>query len=448
MRGATSWTSPLGPAPFFPGLVAAALLLLGCGPQVTEPGSSARPDLADLQDPSAKDQEQEATLVRVGQFERGAIDSSIELSTDIEAEFEVNVYPKVGPAFIKELLRMEGDAVRVGDPLLLLDDVDFRINVRRMESRLLQSQQAQVQRKTSLAEAQARHRAQEAIATRAKADFDRAENAMKGDIDVLSAKEVTDARSTWEQSLAELEAIRLAALRSESDLALAVLEGQAAAIELESAENDLKQTVVRSSIDGVVKARHINAGLLINSSNLLYTITDPSHLIANLRIPQEDLQVVDQLGMKVEFRFDALPGRVFFGSIEAINPSIDPSSGLIKVRARLDDLASGKVLPGMFAKARIIVESRDDAYLLNKRAVVYDEGETYLFVEDQGVARRRAFQAGASTETQVEVLSLNGQPLTSDDPQVEGRITSLRVIMVGQDRLRDGDLVKVAGESS
>ena len=431
-------------------LCSALILILlgcgGCGPGDSDPGVGSRSDPGSFEDSSSK--EREAVLVRVGRFERGAIVSSIDLSTDIEAEIEVNVYAKVGPAYVKELLRKEGDRVSAGDPLLLLDDIDFRIAVRRQESRVLQSRQTQAQKKTALAEAEARQRVQEAISKRAQADFDRAENAMKGDIDVLSAKELTDARSTWEQSRAELEAAGLAVTRTASELELAALEEQAAAIELESAQNDLEQTVVRSTIDGVIKQRHINAGLLVNSSNLLYTITDPTRLIANLRIPQEDLQVVNRLGMKTEFRFDALPGRVYHGSIEAINPSIDPSSGLIKVRARLEETASGEVLPGMFARARIIVASREDAYLLNKRAVVYEEGKSFLFLSDQGVARRMPFEAGANTESQVEVVSLDGKPLTSGDRQIADWVAALRVIMVGQDRLRDGDRVKVAGESS
>ena len=429
-------------------LIAALLTLpCGCSPEDSaKAGAGARSSDADI---TQQDEEKESsTLVRVGRLRRGAIDSSIEVSTDIEAEFIVSVYAKVGPAYVKEMIRREGDQVSVGDPLVLLDDIDFRIAVRRQESRLLQSKLTQTLRKTSLAESQARLRAQQAIEARSRADFERAENAMKGEIDVLSAKELNDARTNWEQAVAELEATSLAVQRAGSDLELAVLEEQATEIELEAAQNDLEQTIVRSTIDGVIQQRHINAGLLVNSSNLLYTITDPFRLIASLRIPQEDLQVVSRIGLPVEFRLDALPGQVFLGEVEAINPSIDPSSGLVKVRARLAKEAGGRILPGMFARARIIVESRDNAYLLSKRAVVYEENLTFFFAEEEGRARRHSFEAGASTENEVEVVGVDGTPLALDDATTASRVEALNIIMVGQDRLRDGDPVKLAGDSS
>lgn len=443
-------------------LLLGATVLTGCGPRESEQGgnaslSSGASSNSSKTDTSGKDRqgasgdgtkERAPTLVRVGKLFRDKINSSIEVSADIEAEFQVIVYPKVGPAYIEERLVDEGDPVKAGEPLLRLDDIDFLIAKRRADSKLLQAQQTKIQRLVQLNEAKARERAQKAVADRALADRERALNAMKGDIDVLSGKELKDTEADWLQSVAELEASKLAVQRAESEQAMAELEVDAARIEQEAAQNDLEQTVVRSPIDGVVQQRLVNTGLLINTSNQLFTIIDPTRLIANLRIPQEDLQMVRGTGMSVEFRFDALPERVFHGKVEAINPAVDPSSGLAKVRVRLDDEAAGQVLPGMFSRALIIIESRDNALMLNKRAVVYDEGETWFFTVEDGFARRHGFQPGASTENEVEVVAVDGAPLMAgDDAQLRSAL-DLQIITVGQDRLRDGDPVKVAEESS
>ncbi|MBI4882225.1 MAG: efflux RND transporter periplasmic adaptor subunit [Planctomycetes bacterium] len=419
-------------------LLFACGILASCGPGEGQQGGAplAQPAAAQSQDRAAA-----PTLVRVGAFARGEIKTFVDVSTDVEAEFVVEVFPKVGGAFIKEMNVQEGDAVAAGAPLLLLDDIDFRIEVRRRESQLLQAKQTEQQRKVQLSEAHARERAQQVVFERARADHERALNAMKGDIDVLSAKELNDAEATYQQAMAELEAAKLAAERGESEQELARLSCEAAAIELEAAQNDLDQTMVRSPISGVVQRRNVNAGLLVSPATHLFTVIDPTRLIASLRIPQEDLRVVSRTGLPVEFRCDALPGRVFTGVVEAINPAVDPTSGLVKVRVRLDAEAAGQVLPGMFSRARIIVESRDDAVLLNKRAVVYDEGNTYFFAVEGEAARRHAFQPGASTENEIEVLKVDGADAETPEN------LALRVIFVGQDRLRDGDPVVVAGET-
>ncbi len=419
-------------------LLSFSAILAACGP------GEGQQDGAPLAQPAAarpQDQAAAPTLVRVGAFARGEIKTFVDVSTDVEAEYVVEVFPKVGGAFVKEMNVQEGDAVAAGAPLLLLDDIDFRIEVRRRESQLLQAKQTEQQRKVQLSETRARERAQQVVFERARADHERALNAMKGDIDVLSAKELNDADATYQQAMAEFEAAKLAAERAESEQELARLSCEAAAIELEAAQNDLNQTTVRSPIEGVVQRRNVNAGLLVSPSTHLFTVIDPTRLIANLRIPQEDLRLVSHAGLPVEFRFDALPGRVFAGVVEAINPAVDPTSGLVKVRVRLDAEAVGQVLPGMFSRARIIVASRDDAVLLNKRAVVYDEGDTFFFAVEGDAARRHAFQPGASTENEIEVLQVDGA-----DPAAPETL-GLRVIFVGQDRLRDGDPVVIAGET-
>ncbi len=416
-----------------------AFSIVACAPR--DPDSSNANELATRPAAPADANDKAATLVRVGRLTRGEIRTSLEVSTDIEAEVRVSVFPKVGNTYLTEILVKEGSDVKKGDVLARLDDIDFRIAERRRESELLQAQLGEKQAAVRLAEAVARERAQRAMHERAKSDFERAQNAMQGGIDVLSVKEITDASSSFEQAEAELEASTLAAELLRSELELSSVTTEATRIELEAARNDLAQTVIRAPIDGVIEDRSVDAGLLVSPQTQLFTIVDPLRLVANLRVPQEDLSRVSRLGLPVEFRLDALPTMKFVGRVEAINPSVDPASGLIKIRVRLDDEAASSIRPGMFARARIIIDSRENAFLLNKRAVVYDDGRAHFFTAQDGVARRHAFVAGASTETDVEVLEID------ETPPVEAAM-ELDVIMVGQDRLRDGDPITVIGGPS
>lgn len=380
------------------------------------------------------------TLVEIGKLRIGQIRVEIDSVTNVEADHRIDIYPKVGPAYIKEVLVEEGDAVKAGQALLTLIDVDFAIEVRRRESLWQQRKQSELHAAAVEKESRARARAQEASLAKAQADFKRSIDAQNGGVEVLSEKEIQDAQSEFDRQRAELDAMNVGIERSAAEVELAKITTQSAKIELEAAEKDLRDTVVYAPIDGVIQRRDVNAGLLVSSGTHLFTLVDPSKLRANLSIPEENLAAVSKIGLPVEIECIALPDRKFIGRIEAINPAIDPINGQIRVRARLPEESLGVVKPGMMVKAKIVVESRDDAVLVRKRAVVYEERKTFLFAHENGKARRLEFEMGPETKEaeEVEVISIAGQK-----PDL-----SLEIIQVGQDRLRDGDPVTVVGNDS
>lgn len=379
-----------------------------------------------------------ATLVELGSLERGEVSARIVLQADVEADLRVDVYPKVGPAYIADVLVDEGDSVTKGQPLLLLNDVDFELEVRRRDALYRQSMESEKQAAQIVLESEARVRAQKAQFIRAKGDFDRAVESQASGIEVLTEKEMQDARAEFAAQEAELEAMGLGVERGRIELELAKISVEQAKIELESAQKDLKDCTVCSSIDGVVQRRDVNAGLLVNSGTHLFTLVDPSRLRAYLSVPQDDLAVVSRTGLAVEFEFPALPGHNFVGTIEAINPTVDPTNGQNRMRVRLPDESIGIVKPGMYAKCRVLVENKKHAVLVNKRAIQHERGKKWIFAFENGKAHRMTIETGASTANDEEVLKIDGR-----EPDLE-----MRIIMVGQDRLRDGDEVEIAEGSS
>lgn len=379
-----------------------------------------------------------ATLVELGTLQRGEISARIVLQADVEADLRVDVYPKVGPAYIREVLVDEGDEVKKGQPLLLLNEVDFALEVRRRDALLRQRIETERQSGQIVKETEARVRAQRAQFERAKGDFDRARESQASGIEVLSEKEMQDAEAEFARQEAELEAMGLGVLRSEIEHELAKISVEQARIELESAEKDLRDCTVVSPIDGVVQRRDVNAGLLVNSGTHLFTLVDPTKLRAYLSVPQDDLAVVSRTGLQVEFDFPALPGRNFVGWIEAINPTVDPTNGQNRMRVRLPEEAIGVVKPGMYAKCRVLVENKKHAILINKRSIQHERGKKWIFAYENGRAHRMTIETGATTANEEEVLKIDGR-----EPDL-----GMKIIMVGQDRLRDGDLVEVVGESS
>ena len=93
----------------------------------------------------------------------------------------------------------------------------------------------------------------------------------------------------------------------------------------------------------------------------------------------------------------------------------------------------------MFISARIITASREEALLIPRKAVFYDdEKPTFFLIEEDDTVRKIHFKPDASTETALEIAST----LPPDDSVIGGA----RIVIVGQDNLKDGDKVKVVKE--
>ena len=128
-------------------------------------------------------------------------------------------------------------------------------------------------------------------------------------------------------------------------------------------------------------------------------------------------------------RSDAIPGRVFDGTVAQITPKGDPVARSYRVRIQFRDAAELSKLglrTGMTMDANIVVAQRDNALLIPSRAL---HGDSVWLVVD-GALRKRAIKHGAGTGEQTEVLS--------------GLSESDSVVLSAVERLREGQRASAA----
>jgi HlyD family secretion protein len=123
------------------------------------------------------------------------------------------------------------------------------------------------------------------------------------------------------------------------------------------AEVDLKASVVRSPIDGVVIARNIERGQTISSSfqtpDLFVLAGSLATLKAIVNVTEADAPAVPSQG-PAELRVDAWPGRVFPGRIATLRLADNAAQGLVTYPLIVTvDNADGALRPGMTVEARI-----------------------------------------------------------------------------------------------
>lgn len=311
--------------------------------------------------------------VEIKAVEKGSIAEYIESTGNIYAESRVMIYPKATGRVVQIDVE-EGDTVKTGQRLALLEDDELK----------LRKQQLDIMRR------------------QAKEKLERAE---------------------------ELHQNRMISQEAYND---AVYRHEDADIAWKLARLNLDNTRIQSPIDGVVVSKKIRIGDLVGMSTPIFEIIDPESLLIDIYLPEKESARLRRQ-MPADIMPDSLPGTVFKASILRINPTIDPSTGTVKVTLAFDSDID-RLNAGMFVRARIEVDSRDAAVILPKRALIRQRDENRVFVvNDAGLAEQRSLALGLENLHFYEVLS--------------GLEAGEKLIMVGQHIVEDGQPVTWAEAS-
>ena len=138
-------------------------------------------------------------------------------------------------------------------------------------------------------------------------------------------------------------------------------------------------------------------------------------------------------GLKTEVTCDIYPGESYAGEIIRKYPTVDPYTHSFQVEVKISN-PTEKLRPGMFARVSISLgETR--ALVVPALAVLKMQGsnERYIFIEEQGKAKRITVQMGKRFDDMVEIIS---RELKEGD----------RLIIAGQSRLVDQVTVEVVTE--
>src|SRR2546427_1255522 len=174
---------------------------------------------------------------------------------------------------------------------------------------------------------------------------------------------------------------------------------------LETAPQVVSELTVVSPADGLVIARSVNPGQVINAGQELFVVTDLSTVWVIGDLYERDFSRV-RVGSPATVTSASMPGRTLKGSVAYIDPRVDAATRTAKVRVEVPN-RGGDLRLGMFvtvsfetgAAERIIVVPRAAVQTMGDRAVVYIpvNGEEGKFIE-------RAVKLGAPIGEFVPVL--------------------------------------------
>ncbi len=203
------------------------------------------------------------------------------------------------------------------------------------------------------------------------------------------------------------------------------LEALQAAFDLATLE--LGYTEVRAPIDGVISERFIKVGNTIDINEQTFEVTSLEPLIAYLHVPEREYRRIEP-GQKAIINVDALSDASFEAVVARISPIVDPETGTFKISIEVSD-ASRRLKPGMFGRIGIVFDMHANALQIPRSAIVENEGQSSVFVVNEGVVERRAISTGYAESGQIEVLT--------------GLEDTEEIVVVGQTSLKDGSKISV-----
>lgn len=167
---------------------------------------------------------------------------------------------------------------------------------------------------------------------------------------------------------------------------------------------------VSARYDGVVLESYAAPGEVVDSTDKLFTVADPTRLWLTLNVRQEDAPYV-RTGQQVQFATDD-GAQQASGTINWISPQVDAKTRTLQARVMFS--ADGQALRDKaFGTGRIIVREEKDAIVVPLSAVQATSDGNLIFIRDRGyfdpdgykVFHVRQVRLGAKSETHVELLA-------------------------------------------
>lgn len=219
-----------------------------------------------------------------------------------------------------------------------------------------------------------------------------------------------------------------------ADQALKVAQGSvdAAQSALANAKEDLSYTELKAAAAGVITARQVEAGQVVQAAQTVFTIAEDGDRDAVFNV-HETLVAQTPPSPAVTITLLSDPQVRAVGKVREISPAVDTQSGSIRVKVGIPDTPDG--MPLGAAVIGTVSAKPVRAILLPWQALTSATGKPAVWVIDPS--------SKAVTETPVEVLAFDSGIIAVDKGLQEGQ----SVVTAGGQLLSPRQTVEIAGAS-
>jgi RND family efflux transporter MFP subunit len=368
-------------------------------------------------------------LVRAAPAELRLVRRELRTTGFLESELQAAVTTRVSGR-LQRLHVDVGARVRAGDVLAELDDREAASAVEQLQAQLA-ARRVDLELARLEIESAGRRVSQAAL----EAQRTQAEYARQAEMD----PEFVAPKALQEAELAAKGAAQAqqVAQFNERKARLEVTRNETGIGELEARIREVRVRLedhrIAAPFDGLIVRRHVAQGAMLAAGQNLFDLVDPDRLVAWFDRPQAELDLC-RSAREALFVTDALPGQEFGAEVDLVGPVVDRDTGHFRVRVRVRSQDVGRLLPGMFLRARILTEAEREALMVPKIAVLAEGEVAVVMAVRNGKACRVDLDPGLELQDRVECRNRGDAGLQPGD----------LVVVSGHEDLKDQSTVEVA----
>ena len=201
----------------------------------------------------------------------------------------------------------------------------------------------------------------------------------------------------------------------------------------DNAYSRMQGTKVVTPHAGFVVKRYYQEGYYAKDTDALFNVADISTLLVKINIPEGQIGLV-QIGSVADVEMPAMPDEKFQGKVTKIAAVADAPGRTFAAEVSIPN-ADGRLRGGVYANVYIHANDKPNALVIPQSAIVMREDQRTVFVVDKdNFVKRKVLTTGYIGDGIVEVF--------------EGIEESERIVIGGQNKIREGSKVKIDEEGS
>lgn len=345
------------------------------------------------------------TQVSVETAIRGDFVQTVVASGHVEAPFRVDVGAQI-TGIVADVPVTEGQSVKAGDVLVVLDDREARSSVVQGEGVVAQAEARMRQMKElTLPSAEQSLQQSQATLLNAQQAYDRAAKlAASGSGTRVSLDDATKALDVAKTQVRTAEFQVYTSRPGGSDYVMAETLLNQARAALTNAQSKLTYTKVKAPRDGVLISRNVEQGNVVQPTTVMMKLSPSGETQLVVQIDEKNLALIAP-GQHALASADAYAKSTFPAEVIFVNPAIDLQRASVEVKLRVAS-PPHYIRQDMTVSVDIEVARRPDAVVVPASTVRGASGnQPWVMKIDGGRAKRQPVTLGIVSGSKAEIVS-------------------------------------------
>ena len=347
--------------------------------------------------------------IRIGRADRQTITESIATNGKIEALNNFEAYAPMATT-VKKINVQQGSWVKPGQLLLQLEDANARLQAARAEAQLKGAE-------ADINAVENGGTKEELLTTRnalvkAQAERDVAQRNLQAMQHLLqsgaaSQAEVDAAQNQFRIAEANVQLLqqKLGGRYSKQEIGHVEAQQTEGRASLSAAQQLLKNSNIVAPRAGMVYSLPVRQGAFVNAGDLLVQVADLHKVRVRAFVDEPEIGKL-QKGQLVEVTWDAVPGRVWQGTVDALPTTVVQHGtrmvGEVTCVVENSDLT---LLPNTNISVAVVIARQQDALTVPREAVHQDASGQFVFQVINGELQRRDVKTSVANLTRIQVTS-------------------------------------------